>query len=413
MSWFRSVLAVLVCTPLAAADEWPQWLGPRRDGGTAEKVAPWKQAPKALWRRPAGEGYSVPVVAGGRVFVHARVADREEEELTALDANTGKTLWRETYPRAPYKSVLNTGPQATPAVAGNRVYSFGITGVLSCHRADTGKRLWQVDAYKKLKADLPRFGVCCSPLVVGTRVLVSVGGKGSSVVAFDSETGEIQWQAFDDPASTASPVLFAKEKGRGGLPDAVFMTSLRLLAVNPLDGSLSWEYPLVFQPSGASPTPVVASDRLVASTISNGSAAVRVTLKEDKPVAGLLWQDTEMKGYFSTGVAAGNEHLYLVTNTLEPIPAAALRCVELGTGKERWKKDRAGYFHAGLIRTGDGKLLVLDDLGVLKLIDADTKAYRELCRAKVCGGTFVNPALAGGRAYVRDGKEVICLQLAP
>jgi outer membrane protein assembly factor BamB len=408
----RIFLVLFTCAPLATAGDWPQWLGPRRDGSTSEKVAPWKEAPRVLWRQPVGPGYSVPVIAGGRVFVHARVKDKDEEEVIALDARSGQVLWRDASARSPYKTELNSGPQATPTVVGGRVYTFGITGLLSCYQADTGKRLWQADAYKLMKAELPRFGVCCSPLVVGNRVVVSVGGKGGSVVAFDTDKGEVQWQAFDDPASTASPILFAAGGKGAPLPDVVFMTSLRLVAVNPLDGSLRWEFPLVFRPSGASPTPLAAGDLLVTSTISTGTSAVRLAERDGKPTASQLWQEKEMTAYFSTGVLAGGEHLYVVTNVIEPLPSASLRCVELKTGKQLWKEEGVGYFHAGLMRTGDGKLLVLNDSGVLKLIEADPKGYRELCQAKVCGGTFVIPALADGRLYVRDGKEVVCLQLA-
>jgi hypothetical protein len=104
--------------------------------------------------------------------------------------------------------------------------------------------------------------------------------------------------------------------------------------------------------------------------------------------------------------------VYLITNVIDPLPKANLTCVELSTGKELWKKESIGYFHAGILRTGNNKLLVLDDAGGLKLIEADPKGYRELCKVpKVCGGTFVNPVVADGKLYVRDDKEVICLQL--
>src|SRR5262245_62262058 len=116
MTWLRPVLAILACGPFAAAADWPQWLGPKRDGGSAETVAPWTDPPKALWRAKVGAGFSSPVVAGGKVFVHARVPDRDREEVVAFDCATGNELWRTGYDRAPYQSVLNTGPQATPAV---------------------------------------------------------------------------------------------------------------------------------------------------------------------------------------------------------------------------------------------------------------------------------------------------------
>jgi outer membrane protein assembly factor BamB len=403
------VLTLALTLSLHGAD-WPQWLGPKRDGGTTEAIGPWKDPPKELWRAKAGPGFSSPVVAGGRVFVHARVSGQEREEVFALDAKTGNELWRTAYDRAPYMSVLNTGPQATPTVAGNRVYAFGITGVLSCLEADSGKQVWQVDTFKKLGASLPRFGVCCSPLVIGNRVLVAVGGKGSSVVAFDTDSGEIAWQAIDEPASTSSPVLFAAGGKARAVPDVVFMTTLRVVGLNPLDGSVNWEFTLPFQPSGTAPTPVVAGDLVVTSTMTNGSTAIRVTASPT--TAKQAWQAKDLSGYFSSG-SATKDRLFLVTNTLKPLPRADLACVDLATGKQLWKREGVGYFHFGVVRTGNGKLLILDDAGKLILLDAEADTYRELCSAKVCGANLVTPALADGRLYARDEQGIVCVQLTP
>jgi outer membrane protein assembly factor BamB len=412
MNWLRLAIVVVVCGTPASAGDWPQWLGPKRDGGTTEAVEPWKDPPKTLWRAKVGPGFSSPVVAASRVFIHARVTGKEQEEVIAFDAKDGKELWRTAYDRPAYNSVLNTGPQATPTVAGNRIYTFGITGVLSCFATDSGKQLWQVDAYKILQANLPRFGVCCSPLVVGNRVVVAVGGKGHSVAAFDTETGEMQWQALDEPASTSSPVLFTSAGKAAKVPDVVFMTTLRVIGLNPLDGSISWEFPLPFQPSGTAPTPLVTGDLIVTSTMTNGSTGVRVK-GGTPPTAEKAWQAKDLSGYFSSGVAAGTGRAYLVANTLKPIPKADLCCVDLATGKELWHQAGAGYFHFGLIRTGNGKLLLLDDAGNLKLLDATADAYRELCSAKVCSGNLVTPALAGGRLFARDDQGLVCIQLAP
>jgi outer membrane protein assembly factor BamB len=415
MPWLRTFAVLLACGAAVRAAEWPQWLGPKRDGSTTEKVAPWKEkeTPKVLWREAVGQGFSCPVVAGGRVFVHACVPDKEEEEVSARDAATGKLLWRDVYSRPTFQSVLGNGPRATPTVAGKRLFTMGINGVLSCYEVEGGKRLWQVNLYQQFKAELPNFACCCSPLVVGNRVIVSVGGKGRCVVALHADTGEVQWQALDDAASTSSPVLFTGgERPRGAAPDVVFLTPLRLVALDPLDGTLRWEHPMVFQPAGTSPTPVAIGDKLVASTQAHGAVAVRVGKKDDKSAAEAAWQDKEIKSYFSSGVSAG-DLLVLVTNTVEPLPAAALACLDAGTGKQLWTREKVGYFHAGVIRTGDGRLLVLNDSGVLTLLEPDAKACRELARAKVCGGTLVSPALADGKLFVRDDKEVICLQLTP
>jgi outer membrane protein assembly factor BamB len=343
------------------------------------------------------------------VFVHARINGKDREELIALDAKTGKPLWRAAYDRGPYNSVLNTGPQATPTVAGKRVYAYGITGFLTCFEADTGKQVWQVDAFKEFKASLPQFGVCCSPLVVGNKVIVAVGGKGSSVVAFEADSRKVAWQALDEPAGTSSPVLVVAGGKPGRLPEVTFMTTLRVVGLNPLNGSVNWEYALPFQPGGTQPTPLVAGDRLFTSTMTNGTTAIKVTAGE-KVAAEKVWQSKDLSGYFSSGVAA-KDRLFLVTNVLKPVPRADLACVEAATGKLLWKQEKVGYFHFGVIRTANGKLLILDDAGTLKLIDATANEFKELCSAKVCDGTLVSPTLPGGLLYARDSEQVVCVQL--
>jgi outer membrane protein assembly factor BamB len=414
MTWSRTVVVLLVCTATTRAGDWPQWLGPKRDGSSPDKVAVWKEkeSPKVLWKEVVGEGFSAPVIADGRVFIHAKVKDKEEEEVAAFDAVTGKLLWKDSYTRPAYKSVIGSGPRATPAVADKRLYTIGINGFLTCYEVEKGKRLWQVDLYKQLKADLPSFAVCCSPLVVGDRVIVSVGGKGRCIVSLNVESGEIKWQSLDDTASTSSAVLFAGGgRPAGTTPDVVFMTPLRIVAVDPLDGALRWEHPMVFQPQGTSPTPIAVGDKIVASTQAHGAVAVKIGKKDDKLNAEAAWQNKEMASYFSSGVADGNL-LFLVTNSTEGLPATAITCVDAPSGKELWKKEKVGYYHAGLIRTGDGKLLVLNDAGLLTLLEVDAKGAKELARAKVCGGTLVNPVLADGRLYVRDGKQIVCLKVS-
>jgi outer membrane protein assembly factor BamB len=408
MKGFKAILVAVLAPTLAAAGDWPQWLGPKRDNASPEKVEAWKDAPAVEWRWPVGPGYSVPVISGGRVFIHSRVKGKDQEEIFALDAKTGKQIWHDSYGRAPFASVLNTGPQATPAVAGNKVITYGITGVLTAYAADSGKRLWQVDCLKQFKAGVPRFGVCCSPMVVGNRVLVSVGGKGSAIVAFDTENGNVAWQALDEPAGTTSPVLVRR---KGSLPDVVFMTTLRLIGVNPLDGNINWEHSLVFQPAGTAPTPLVVGDLLVTTTIDNGTTITRLAEKDEKTTTERVWQNKDIGGYFSTGVAAG-DYLYLVTNVLKPIPSASLKCVDLKTGKEMWATKGLGSFNAGVIRTGNDRLLILDDTGTLRLAETNPKEYRELAKSKVCGGTFSAPALADSHLYIRDDKEVLCLKLS-
>src|SRR5213082_124980 len=87
-------LTWLLFAALALAADWPQWLGPNRNGASAEKVAVWKEPLKVLWKQPVGEGHSSPVVAQGKVFLHTRVTGKTEEQTSAFDAKTGELIWQ-------------------------------------------------------------------------------------------------------------------------------------------------------------------------------------------------------------------------------------------------------------------------------------------------------------------------------
>lgn len=412
MPWIRSTFVLLAGASFALAADWPQWLGPTRDGATPEKVAPWKDAPKVLWRQPVGEGNSSPIVAGGRVYLHSKVKDRDEEEVVALDAADGKEVWRKTYARGPGRFLYGNGPRATPAVAGGKLYTYGINGVLTCWDAADGKQLWQVEALKKFGARNLLFGASCSPLVDGKAVLLNVGARGASVVAFDADSGEVKWKSQDDAASYSSPIALGKGKGR----QVVFLTGDGVISLDPADGSLFWRFPLKDTLFESSTTPARAGDVLLASAITYGSAGLRLTTKDGKPAVSEAWKEPKLTSYFTTPVAVGTEHVYLVTGTTPSLfkptpPQADLHCIEAATGKTLWTRPKVGQYHASLLRTGNDKLLMLEDGGDLVLLDPGPKEYRELARSRVCGSTWAHPALAGAKLYLRDNKEVLCVQL--
>jgi outer membrane protein assembly factor BamB len=407
MPWLRSLAALVILSGALFAADWPQWLGPRRDGSTTEKVAPWTGPLKVLWRHPVGEGHSSPVVADGRVYLHVKADNGDSESLYAFDAASGRQSWSTSYPRAPYKGLFGSGPRATPSVVGDKVYTYGITGILTCFDAKNGKTHWQVDTLKEFQAPKLFFGASCSPLVEKDLVLINVGAKGASIVAFDKTSGQVVWKKLDDGASYSSPIVFGKDAKR----EAVFLTQQGLVGLRPSDGEVFWQFPFKDKLSESSTTPVRVGDLIVGSSITIGSVGLRLKTEGEKPQVSEVWKKPELTCYFSTPVAVGKEHLYLVTGALPPASKAALRCVEAATGKELWQRPGVGTYHASLLRTGDGKLLMLEEKGDLVLIEPSPKEYRELARTHVCGQTWAHPALANGRLYVRDGKELICLEL--
>ncbi len=402
-----AVLALSLTPTLLPAADWPQFLGPNRDNSSADKVEPWAAAPKVLWKQPVGPAHSSPVVVGGVVYAFAQPAGKDADGLTAFDAATGEVKWSKSYDREAYTPKFGVGPRATPAVAGGKVFTLGGTGVLACWDAKTGDVVWKVDTLKEFKANNLFFGVSSSPTVVGDTVVVMVGGKGHGVVAFDAATGKTAWQATDDPASYASPLV----TGTGADRQLVFLTGSHLRALSAA-GEQLWAVPFKDLLNESSTTPVKVGDLLVGSSVTAGSIAVRASNAGGKWATEPAWKAPELTCYFSTPVAVGG-HLYMVNGSANPLkkPSITLRCVDVKTGAVAWEKPNVGKYHAALVRTGNDKLLGLDDAGNLLLLDPDPKAYKELSRSKVCGPTWAHPALVGGVVYLRDEKELIAVKL--
>jgi outer membrane protein assembly factor BamB len=401
-------LLVAFASGTAGADDWPQWLGPTRDGVSAEKVAPWKDSPKVVWKEEVGEGHSSPIVAGGRVYLHDKVAGKDEEEVVARDSSTGNEIWRESYPRAAFDSMFGHGPRATPVLSGDKLITLGVTGILTCWEAARGKKVWQTDTLKEFGAKNLMFGVSCSPVVEGGLVIVNVGGAGASIVAFKRDSGEVAWKVLDDRASYSSPIV----TGLGAERQVIVLTQKELVGLSPADGKVFWTYPFVDKLSESSSTPALSGDLVIASSVTGGSGCVKVSAKEGKPGMGEAWKNPQLNCYISTPMSVGKDRLYMVTGKLKRPPSATLRCVDAATGKELWNKPDVGIYHASLIRTGDGKLLMLDDNGALELLEPNDTEYKELAKSKICGPTWSHPALAGGKLYIRDHADLICLQLA-
>lgn len=392
--------------PLAQAADWPQFLGPHRDGTTTETVAPWKGELKPLWKQPLGEAHSSPVVAEGVVYAFYQPKGKNADALAAFDAQTGERKWETSYDRDEFKPLFGNGPRSTPVVSGRKVFTLGGTGILACWDAKTGMLDWKVNTLKEFRAPNLFFGISTSPVMVNeNQVGVMVGGKGAGIVVFDARTGKPVWQATDDPASYASPVVVNQQ--------LITLTGANLLGLS-LSGESLWSFPFKDKLNESSTTPVVVGDLVIGSSVTAGTVCLKVSKKDGKFTPEKVWENKKLTCYFSTPVVVG-DHLYMVNGAATLTnPSITLRCVELKTGKVAWEKANVGRYHAAIVRCGlekSPRLLMLDDNGVLTLFEPDPSLYKELARSRVCGQTWAHPAVVDGNVYLRDEKELICIPL--
>ena len=231
----------LLCAAQLRATDWPQFLGPTRNGVYPgnDLAETWPaEGPPVVWRKSIGQGFSSPVVAHQKLILFHRVNDRETVEC--LDAKTGKQLWLFDYPTA-YRDDFgfDEGPRAAPTIADGRVYTFGAEGMLHCLDFATGKKIWSVNAKKEFAAPKGFFGIVCSPLIESNAVLLNIGGAdGAGIVAFDQNTGKVLWRATDDAASYSSPIAVTVN----GRRYFFFFTQTGLVALDPASGKIQFQY---------------------------------------------------------------------------------------------------------------------------------------------------------------------------
>jgi outer membrane protein assembly factor BamB len=405
---FHSTLSLaalcLIGGALTAAD-WPQFLGPNRDGVSPETglLPSWpKNGPPVLWQKEVGEGYSGPVIAGGKLILFHRVGDNDI--VACLDAATGKELWKFTYPTS-YQDQLGKGdgPRATPVVAGNRVYTLGAQGKLHCLELDSGKKVWERALLQEYQVPPSYFGVGTTPLVEGNLLLVNVGAKKAGIVAFDKDTGKEVWRATDDGASYSSPVAATL----GGKRTAAFFTRQGVVLLDPKTGAVRYtkRWRARYDTSVNAATPLVIGDLVFVSTCYETGALL---LKVGADKVEEVWSgDEQMSNHYTTCVHHKG-FLYGFHGRQEP--GAALRCVELKTGKVRWTRPRYG---CGSMVLADGQLIILTERGDLVLAEPTPEAYREKARVNVFDAPPCRAqiGLADGRLYARDGAKVMCWNL--
>jgi outer membrane protein assembly factor BamB len=398
---------LLACLPLIAAaqkpgGDWPQWRGPNRDGSAPAFREPkaWPERLQSIWKADVGIGYSNPVVAGDRVFIHARQGGNEVVE--ALDLATGKEVWKQNYP-APFKmhsaaTSHGEGPKSTPAVANGRLFTLGIGGVLSAWDVKTGKRIWSKDFSKEYKETWPDFGHALSPLVEGNTVIAHVGGnKEGMLAAFDVATGAVKWKWSGDYPAYASPIVATF----GGTRQIVTLTRTNAVGLDASNGTLLWKVPLTNQYFENIITPIVYEDLLILSATSDSAFAIRPKKGPSGWTTEEVWRNNDAEQYMSTPVLVGN-YLYGMTHKKK----GAFFCLDARTGKIQWSTAGREGDNASLVSAGNS-VLILNPQGELLVIRANPAKFEELRKYQVAdSATWSTPSIAGQQLLTRDTNHV-------
>jgi outer membrane protein assembly factor BamB len=383
------------------ANDWPQFLGPRRDGVVAQSrlARDWNaQVPQRLWRQPVGPGWSGFAVVGGRAITQEQRG--EMETVACYDLLTGAPIWSYAYPAHFQSPLAGEGPRATPTVAGRRVYALGSTGILNCLDLEAGSLLWSKDITSDNRARLNEWGASCSPLVVDDLVVVSAGGGDKrSLVAYRAATGEFVWGAGSDGAGYSSPCLVTL----AGIAQILIFNSGGVCAHDPATGTVLWKYRWPGGHPHVSTPIVIPDDRLlVSSGYGVGSELLKIGADaEGKLAAARLWKSNRLKAKF-TNLVHREGFIYGLDDGI-------MTCLDAATGQQKWRGAR--YGHGQEILVGD-LLLVAAESGEVILLDPSPKEPRELTGfAALRGKTWNPPALAGPYLVVRNDKEAACYRL--
>jgi outer membrane protein assembly factor BamB len=388
-------------------DSWPQWRGPLRSGEAPALAArtQWPEELKPAWKVDVGIGHSAPVVSGGRVFQFSRQG--EEETLQALDLATGTRLWRQSYP-APYQvspAAYNhgPGPHSTPAVADGRVFTYGITGILSAFDADSGRVLWRREFGKEYPATSPIYGCAQSPLVEGARVIVHVGGTGNgALTAFDAATGATAWSLKGAGPAYASPIVAEFE----GVRQVVAFTESQLVGLAADSGRLLWKTPFMTMMMQNAVTPLVAPGGLIVYVgLQHPVRALRVARRGRAWTATPAWENEGVSGYMSSPVVAAGR-----VCGMSHKGKGELFCLDAATGKTVWLSEGRQGENAMLASAGN-TLLALKTDGELVVADASAPSFQALRRWTVAKTpTWAHPALLPEGVLVKDVDSLAFLR---
>jgi len=386
----RILLLLAVAVSPLRAEDWPNWRGPSFNGISKETgwKAEWSAEPPVAWKAQAGIGFSSFSVADGRVYTAGFAS--EKDTVWCWDAATGKLVWRHDFPSELGDKYYEGGTSATPTVSGGQVFHLSRWGDAMCLNAASGKVVWSKNIATELEAPIPDWGFAGSPRVTGDTVYLSVCEHG---VALNKKDGSVKWRSESKPSGYSTPLLSGKE--------LLVCSDKAYFGVDAATGKKVWTFPWLTKYGVNAADPVVAGRQLfISSGYGKGAALI-------ESGGGKVWESKVMRSQFNSCVLVDG-HLYGPDgNDGDKGP---LKCIELATGKEKW---RHLAFGVGGVMVADGKLIALSARGELFIAPANAEKFAPVTRAQVLGGRcWTTPVLANGRIYCRNAAgEVVCLKV--
>ncbi len=405
------------------SQDWPDWRGINRDGiwsetGIVEMFESGRLAAK--WTVPVGSGYSGPTVSKGKVYVTDLIKNPAQTEgILCFDEKTGEKIWEFRYP-CEYSVGYPAGPRASVIINNEKTYSLGTMGNLFCLNADNGKVIWQKDLNREYEIRMPIWGISATPLITGDKIILQISGSNNAcVIALHKNTGKEIWRNLDDIAAYSAPIIIEKN----GKKVVVVWTEDSLSGLNPETGEVFWRFPWKTGSGMSIATPVLYNDYIFVSCFYSGSLLVK--LGSDYTSAEIVWQrcgESERKTdalhcVMNTPVII-NDFIYGVDSYGE------LRCLELATGNRVWedltavKKDRWANIH--FIQNGN-KTWMFNEHGELIISELSPKGFKEISRTKIIeptkeqlprGVTWSHPAFANKHVFIRNDRELVCVDLS-
>jgi outer membrane protein assembly factor BamB len=357
-----------------------------------------------IWKRQLGEGYSSASVENG--VLYTMYGKPGQEIVTALNADTGATIWERANPMT-FRSdapEMGNGPYSTPLIIGDRIFTTGVAGRLQCLEKKSGTVLWVQELWGEHRGSRMMYGYASSPIAFRNTIVVPVGGRGKAVMAFDQASGKIAWSANDFGNVYSSPVLIDVS----GLEQMALLMDGAVIGINPHNGDLQWKVPFKADYSIAVTTPLFGAGNLLFVSSEYGGGAKMIELKRNgmQTTATDLWSTPRLRLHHGNAMRIGDT-IYFSSGGKGS--QAILSAVDARSGTVRWQQrsiEKATFVWA------DNKLITLDQDGNLMIAHASPEGFKISAKAPLLSRlSWTPPTLVGTRLYIRDRGEMMAVEL--